>query len=290
MRMSQAAHFELPRLCIQHRHVVRDYHCRRHSRNCCWYVPDLSLSHPLHFFVYVFLCLFCVLLCDGRVSIGPHNTSYRSLRNHLKLASLEPLLSAEEPSANPVTPAARSAAVRSNSISSIGSGSAGGVGGVSGGCHSPGGGGGGSGSNGGGASGLGLGGIGRSRSGSGGFGTVSPNCWASLCDVTACLEAPPTNSSPSGYAMDAAQDADPLPPPLPSTARLLPYEDFKCVSVPCKTEYLAFEVIYCSFFFKSSWFLKWYNCCAFFSVVLSYSHTWGVFGLLESTKGQPGTR
>lgn len=69
----------------------------------------------------------------------------------------------------------------------------------------------------------------------------NPNCWASLCDVVACLEAPTTQSSPQGYAVDSVDADAPLLPPLPSTARLLNYEDFKPVNVPFKPEAIPFE-------------------------------------------------
>jgi hypothetical protein len=60
--------------------------------------------------------------------------------------------------------------------------------------------------------------------------------------VSACLEAAPTNSSPAGYALDAQDDACPLLPPLPSTARLLPYENFRATTIPFKAEFSPFEV------------------------------------------------
>lgn len=69
----------------------------------------------------------------------------------------------------------------------------------------------------------------------------NPNCWASLCDVVACLEAPPAQSSPQGYAVDATDADAPLLPPLPSTARLLNYEDFKPITIPFKPEAMLFE-------------------------------------------------
>lgn len=76
---------------------------------------------------------------------------------------------------------------------------------------------------------------------------TNPNCWASICDITACLEAPPTNGSPSGYALDAIDiTSNPselgLTPPLPSTARLLHYEDFQIITIPYKNETLSFDV------------------------------------------------
>jgi hypothetical protein len=70
----------------------------------------------------------------------------------------------------------------------------------------------------------------------------SPNCWASLCDVNACLEAPMNPTNPAGYAVDALDDACPLLPPLPSTARLLPYEGFRATTIPFKAETTPFEV------------------------------------------------
>ncbi|KAJ1423387.1 tubulin binding cofactor C-domain-containing protein [Ochromonadaceae sp. CCMP2298] len=125
-----------------------------------------------------------IIAGDSRgVVVGPYNTAYKSLRMHLKLAGLEPLLSTEEPSANPKMASLPAPVDREG----------------------------------------------------------SPNCWASLCDVVACLESPVSNCSPSGYAMDAAVAPSPLPPPLPSTARLLPYEDFRPTTVPVKQEFLAFE-------------------------------------------------
>lgn len=141
------------------------------------------------------LCWFCPLL-------GPYNTSYKNLRNHLKLAALDPLLSTEEPSANPVTPAAVSAAAAS----------------VEGEHAHP---------------------QHKSTTTS-----QNPNCWASLCDVNACLDAPTTGSNPSGYAVDALDDACPLLPPLPSTARLLPYENFRPTVIPFKAEAAPFEVFF----------------------------------------------
>jgi len=152
--------------------------------------------------------------CSGN-TIGPYNTSYKNLRNHLKLAALEPLLSTEEPSANPVIPAALSAAAasvdgenaRSDAFPTAG---------------------------------VGIG-AGAGTGAAGGFAAASPNCWASLCDVNACLEAPTTNSNPSGYAVDAMDDACPLLPPLPSTARLLPYENFHATTIPFKQEVVPFE-------------------------------------------------
>lgn len=120
------------------------------------------------------------------------------MRNHLKLAALDPLLSAQEPSSNPVMPAALSAAAASVEAS-------------------------------------------QNRTTTGAAGK-SPNCWASLCDVNACLEAPMTPLNPTGYAVDALDDACPLLPPLPSTARLLPYENFRATTIPLKSEHLSFEV------------------------------------------------
>jgi hypothetical protein len=145
-------------------------------------------------------------------SAGPYNTSYRNLRNHLKLAALEPLLSTEEPSANPVIPAALSAAAASVESDAAHAQHKGAVG-------------------------------------------KSPNCWASLCDVTACLEAPATNSSPAGYAIDAQDDACPLLPPLPSTARLLPYENFRATTIPFKAESAPFEVRLCMIVVRPSGFV-----------------------------------
>lgn len=140
---------------------------------------------------------------------GPYNTSYKNLRNHLKLAALEPLMSSEDPSANPTIPAALSAAAASVEHTHP--------------HHHE---------------------MHRTLSQQvNGKGSASPNCWASLCDVSACLEAATTSSSPSGYAIDAMDDACPLLPPLPSTARLLPYENFRSVSIPFKAETIAFEVI-----------------------------------------------
>jgi hypothetical protein len=128
---------------------------------------------------------------------GPYNTAYRNLRNHLRLAALDPLLSSEEPSANPTMPAGLSAAAAS----------------VEGDTPHP-----------------------HRRA------AKSPNCWASLCDVNACLEAPMNPSNPAGYAVDALDDACPLLPPLPSTARLLPYEGFRATTIPFKAETTPFEV------------------------------------------------
>uniref|UniRef100_A0A7S3MFR8 C-CAP/cofactor C-like domain-containing protein n=1 Tax=Spumella elongata TaxID=89044 RepID=A0A7S3MFR8_9STRA len=138
--------------------------------------------------------------------VGPHNTSYRNLRNHLKLAALEPLLSSEDPSANPTIPAALCAAAASVEH----------VHGKE--LHRT---------------------LSQQVNGKGD--SASPNCWASLCDVSSCLEAATTSGSPAGYAIDAMDDACPLLPPLPSTARLLPYENFRAVAIPFKAEAIPFD-------------------------------------------------
>lgn len=138
------------------------------------------------------------------------------MRNHLKLAALEPLLSTEEPSANPIIPAALSAAAASVE-------------------HHP------------------HGELHRTLSQQiHHHGKGSPNCWASLCDVSACLEAPTSSSNPSNYAIDAMDDSCPLLPPLPSTARLLPYENFRSVAIPFKAEIVPFEVCNTSSFYYIS--------------------------------------
>jgi hypothetical protein len=68
------------------------------------------------------------------------------------------------------------------------------------------------------------------------------NCWSSLCDVNACLDAVLTSSSPSGYAVDALADRSLLPPPPGTTAIISPPERFYTVSIPFKQEFLAYEV------------------------------------------------
>lgn len=185
---------------------------------------------------------------------GPYNTSYRNLRNHLKLAGLDPLLSTEEPSSNPIIPAALSAAAASVE-------------------HHP------------------TGSVSSTST------VASPNCWASLCDVSACLEAAPTNSSPSGYAVDALDDACPLLPPLPSTARLLPYENFRPTTIPFKAEAVPFDVshspgtllfststnaVLCFASFDSLFFLS-------LSSAMCYTRTVGVFGEPEAAQGVAGS-
>lgn len=71
---------------------------------------------------------------------------------------------------------------------------------------------------------------------------VLSNCWSSLCDVSSCLDGLPLYGSPSGYAMDAMDAADSLPPPMPDTARLQPFDDFQLISIPYKNEFDSFDV------------------------------------------------
>lgn len=161
------------------------------------------------------------------ITIGPYNCAYRNLKNHLKLAALQPLLSTVEPSANaPALPTetsksaaatidigrAQTAETSTNEQSPIEVV----------------------------ASGTGSAEDGVSVDGN--LSNRSPNCWTSLCDVNACLEAAANTASPSGYAIDAAEELDvPLLPPLPSTARLLHYDDFRPSTVPFKAEATAFQ-------------------------------------------------
>ncbi len=69
------------------------------------------------------------------------------------------------------------------------------------------------------------------------------NCWASLCDVNACLEAVPTSSSPSGYAIDAMSSSySMLPSPSGTIATFTQPDRFRSVAVPFKQEFLSYEV------------------------------------------------
>jgi len=71
---------------------------------------------------------------------------------------------------------------------------------------------------------------------------ILSNCWSSLCDVSSCLDGLPLYGSPSGYAMDAMDAADSLPPPMPDAARLQPFDDFQLISIPYKNEFDTFDV------------------------------------------------
>jgi hypothetical protein len=70
----------------------------------------------------------------------------------------------------------------------------------------------------------------------------SANCWSSLCDVNACLDAVLTSSSPAGYAVDALAGRSLLPSPPGTTAVISSPERFHTVSIPFKQEFLAYEV------------------------------------------------
>jgi len=70
---------------------------------------------------------------------------------------------------------------------------------------------------------------------------VLSNCWSSLCDVSSCLDGLPLYGSPSGYAMDVMDATDSLPPPMPDVARLQPFDDFQLISIPYKNEFDSFD-------------------------------------------------
>ena len=68
-------------------------------------------------------------------------------------------------------------------------------------------------------------------------GNPSQHCWKTLCDVNACLEALTTNSSPSGYAIDASGNC--LPTPQNSTATLKVVDDFQLINIPYEPELIS---------------------------------------------------
>ena len=76
-------------------------------------------------------------------------------------------------------------------------------------------------------------------------GRLATNQWSVFCEVTACVEGPPSVGSPSGYAHDAA-DAGlaGLPTPPPSTAALLAPEKMRFVAIPSRAEHQAHGVSY----------------------------------------------
>ena len=106
------------------------------------------------------------------------------------------------------------------------------------------------------------------------------NFWDMLCDVNTVLEASGNISSPSGYALDAADfssSSSCYPSPPPSTATFITPEKFRFVSIPQPSEYqvILFIILHLLHLINTyplhSIPQPWvYEVCGFLSTLLQY--------------------